>query len=182
MGFLHEQIILPLSDLLRGEQVHKYLKLMEIAEEWAPEQMEAFQKERLQNLIILAATEVPFYRDWFHDHNLDPQTAILDQLPIVSKAIMRQGGIKRFTAEHFPVKDRILSRSSGSTGEPFSFYVSKTAYSVNTAAKLRTWYLAGADGITSALASMAAGICFSLSTTLSELSVVGLPLMMSVTS
>ena len=143
MGFLHEQIILPLSDLLRGEQVHKYLKLMEIAEEWAPEQMEAFQKERLQNLIILAATEVPFYRDWFHDHNLDPQTAILDQLPIVSKAIMRQGGIKRFTAEHFPVKDRILSRSSGSTGEPFSFYVSKTAYSVNTAAKLRTWYLAG---------------------------------------
>ena len=45
----------------------------------------------------------------------------------------------------------------------------------------RTWYFAGADGITSALASMAAGICLSLSTTLSELSVVGLPLMMSVT-
>ena len=46
----------------------------------------------------------------------------------------------------------------------------------------RTWYFAGADGITSALASMAAGIWRSRSTTLSALSVVGLPLMMSVTA
>ena len=112
MGYLHEQIILPLSDLLRGEQVHKYLKLMKNAEEWAPEEMVAFQKERLRKLIIHAATEVPFYHDWFHDHNLDPQTATLDQLPIVSKSIMRQEGTERFTAKNFPTDKRIPSRSS----------------------------------------------------------------------
>ncbi|MBQ8704593.1 MAG: phenylacetate--CoA ligase family protein [Bacteroidales bacterium] len=33
--------------------------------------------------------------------------------------------------------------SSGSTGEPFEFYVSSEAYSINMAAKLRTWYDAG---------------------------------------
>lgn len=143
MGFLHEHIILPLSDIVKGEHVHKYLRLLREAEQWSPEQMQTFQQEPLRKLIIYAATEVPFYRDWFHNHNLDPRTATLEQLPIVSKAIMRQEGIERFTAKHFPSQKRIHSRSSGSTGEPFSFYVSKEAYSVNTAAKLRTWYMAG---------------------------------------
>jgi len=143
MGFLHEHIILPLSDIVKGEQVHKYLRLLREAERWTPEQIKDFQQEKLRELIVYTSNEVPFYRDWFRDHNLDPQTASLEQLPIVSKSIMRQEGIERFIAEHFPIKKRIPSRSSGSTGEPFSFYVSKEAYSVNTAAKLRTWYQAG---------------------------------------
>lgn len=143
MAFLHEHIILPLGDLLRGEQVYKYLRLLEEAESWTSEQMDAFQQKRLRELIVYAATEVPFYRDWLYDHHLDPETATLDQLPIVNKGIMRQQGIGRFTAEHFPIKQRISSRSSGSTGEPFSFYKTNLASSVNTAAKLRTWYQAG---------------------------------------
>ena len=113
MGFLHEHIILPLSDIVKGEQVHKYLRLLREAERWTPEQMKDFQQEKLRELIVYASNEVPFYRDWFRDHNLDPQTASLEQLPIVSKSIMRQEGIKRFTAEHFPIKQRISSRSSG---------------------------------------------------------------------
>lgn len=143
MAFLHEHIILPLSDLLRGEQVHKYLRLLREAENWTPEQMKAFQQERLRKLLVYATTEVPFYRDWIQTHDLNPDTVTLDQLPIVSKSIMRQEGIERFTAEHFPIKKRISSRSSGSTGEPFSMYESKLSNSVNTAAKLRTWYQAG---------------------------------------
>lgn len=143
MAFLHEHLILPLSDLLRGEQVHKYLKLLRDAESWTAEQMESFQQEQLRKLIVYAATEVPFYRNWIQTHDLNPNTVTLDQLPIVSKSIMRQEGIERFTAEHFPVKKRISSRSSGSTGEPFSMYESKLSNSINTAAKLRTWYQAG---------------------------------------
>ena len=143
MAFLHENIILPLSDMLRGEQVHKYLRLLREAEQWSPEQMRVFQQERLRRLIAYAAQEVPFYREWIQTHDLNPDTITLDQLPIVSKGIMRNESIDRFTAEHFPVKQRITSRSSGSTGEPFSFYISKEANSVNTAAKLRTWYMVG---------------------------------------
>ncbi|MBR4506521.1 MAG: phenylacetate--CoA ligase family protein [Bacteroidales bacterium] len=113
------------------------------AESWTDEQMQEFQQRRLQQLLSYATTEVPFYRDWFQDHSLDPLIVSLEQMPIVNKAIMRQEGIDRFSAEHFPVKERMSSRSSGSTGEPFSFYTSKQAYSINTAAKLRTWYMAG---------------------------------------
>ena len=143
MAFLHEHIILPLSDMLRGEQVHKYLRLLKEAEEWTPEQLHTFQQERLRKLIVHAAKEVPFYHDWIQTHDLNLDTITLDQLPIVSKSIMRQEGIDRFTSEHFPIKQRISSRSSGSTGEPFSMYESKLSSSVNTAAKLRTWYMAG---------------------------------------
>lgn len=143
MAFLHEHIILPLSDLATGQQVHKYLRKLREAESWSDEQMKEFQQQRLQQLLVYAAKEVPFYHDWFHDHGQNPATVSLDQLPIVNKAIMRQEGIERFSAEHFPAKQRITARSSGSTGEPFTYYTSKLAYSVNTAAKLRTWYIAG---------------------------------------
>ena len=142
MAFLHEHIILPLSDMLRGEQVYKYLRLLHEAESWTPKQIASFQQERLRKLIIYAAKEVPFYCNWIQTHDLNSNTISLEQLPIVNKAIMRREGIGRFTAEHFPIKQRISSRSSGSTGEPFSMYESKLSSSVNTAAKLRTWYIA----------------------------------------
>ncbi len=143
MAFFHEHIILPLSDLMKGEKVHKYLRLLREAESWSPAQMHDFQQQRLRELIVYASKQVPFYQDWFASQHIDPNTVALDQLPIVSKHIMRKEGIERFTAEHFPEKERIQARSSGSTGEPFSFYISKLSNSVNTAAKLRTWYQAG---------------------------------------
>jgi len=143
MAFLHEHIILPLSDLVKGEKVHYYLKELRKAELWSENQMANFRKERLRKLIVYASKEVPFYRDWFQIHDLSPETITLEQLPIVNKNIMRQEGIERFTAEQFPERKRRESRSSGSTGEPFSYYSDTLADSVNTAAKLRTWYQAG---------------------------------------
>ena len=143
MGFLHEHIILPLSDIATGQQVHKYLRLLCDAEQWTPAQMQEFQLERLRQLLIYAAKEVPFYRDWIQTHDLNPETITLDQLPIVDKALMRQEGIERFAAEHFSNAKRIVLHSSGSTGEPFTFYDTRLSYSVNMASKLRTWYQAG---------------------------------------
>ena len=143
MELLHSHIILPLSDLLKGESVHKYLRLLRDAESWSDEQMHNFQQQRLAMLLQYAAEKVPFYRDWFSDQHIDPSKAQLNQMPIVCKSIMRQEGIARFAAEGFPSHKRHESRSSGSTGEPFTYYGCPEADSVNTAAKLRTWYRAG---------------------------------------
>lgn len=147
MGFIHEHFILPLSDLLKGEQVHYYLRRLREAEQWGKEEMRAFQEHRMQALVTYSAQEVPFYRDWFSKSGLAPKDVHslddLKRLPIVNKAIMRSKGIDLFTAAGFPQKNRMYSRSSGSTGEPFAFYESKLSYSVNMAAKLRTWYKAG---------------------------------------
>lgn len=143
MAFIHEHIILPLSDLLKGESVHTHLRDLRDVEQWNAQQMHDFQQVKLRQLLSYASREVPFYKDWFLNHQLNPNEVVLSQMPIVSKAIMRQEGTERFTAAGFPQKERIASRSSGSTGEPFSFLVSREAESVNTAAKLRTWYQAG---------------------------------------
>lgn len=146
MSFLHEHIILPLSDLIKGEHTAKYLRLLKEAESWSAEQMTNFQNARLQQLVQYAAAKVPFYRDWFRQSGINPKDIKsiddLQRLPIVDKPLMRREGISRFAAEGFPENQRIYSRSSGSTGEPFSFYISKLSNSVNTAAKLRTWYQA----------------------------------------
>ncbi len=143
MAFIHEHLILPLSDLVKGEQVHKYLRLLRHAEAWSHQQMHDFQKQRLRMLLSYASENVPFYRDWFHKNDLSPDTASLEDLPIVDKALMRKEGIGRFSAYNFPQKERIVLHSSGSTGEPFVFYDSRLSYSVNMASKLRTWYQAG---------------------------------------
>lgn len=105
--------------------------------------MSAYQGEQLHRLLRFAAAEVPFYREWFAASGISPDAACLNQLPIVNKALMRREGIARFAAEHYPANERIDARSSGSTGEPFSFYTCRRSNSVNTAAKLRTWYQAG---------------------------------------
>ena len=143
MAFLHEHIILPLGDMLTRQQVHRHLRQLREAEKWSADRMHDYQQQRLRSLIVYAAQEVPYYRDWFRKQAADPATVELSQLPIVNKAVMRKEGTDRFAAEHFPVKERITSRSSGSTGEPFSYYTTREASSVNTAAKLRTWYQAG---------------------------------------
>lgn len=147
MGFLHEHIILPLGDGLRGEKVHGFLRFLRQTEAWTEMQMREFQNQKLIELIDHASKEVPFYQDWFKRSGLNPRDIAsledLPKLPIVNKALMRKEGLDRFTALGFSEKQRMLSRSSGSTGEPFSFYVSKDAYSMNLAAKLRTWYQAG---------------------------------------
>lgn len=143
MAFVHEHIILPLSDLLTGQHVARDLRRLRQAEGWSSEQLKDFQQRRLRLLLRHAATSVPFYRDWFAANGLDPDSVRLDQMPIASKDTMRREGIERFTAEGFPSRQRIAARSSGSTGEPFSFYTSREAASINTAAKLRTWQQAG---------------------------------------
>lgn len=147
MGFVHEHVILPLSDLLKGEKVHYYLRQLCEAELWDEERMRSFQERRLRDLVQYVVKNVPFYREWFSNHNLRPEEIQtlddLNHLPIVNKAIMRSKGVDAFAAGGFPTTERMYSRSSGSTGEPFIFYVSKEAYSVNMAAKLRTWYQAG---------------------------------------
>ncbi len=147
MSFIHENIILPLGDLVRGEHTAKYLRLLEGAEDWSSEQMADFQNARLQQLVQYVAARVPFYRNWFLQSGINPMeiktVADLKSLPIVDKSLMRREGISRFAAEGFSERQRLNSRSSGSTGEPFSFYISKLSNSVNTAAKLRTWYQAG---------------------------------------
>jgi len=143
-NWIQERIILPISDLITGQEVAKYLKFMLESQYWTREQLDAFQNERLRALIEHAYNHVPYYHDVMIERGLNPadiQTKNdLVKLPIISKEVMRREGIERFTADNVPAKERIRRSSSGSTGQPFVYYATNLSYSVNLACNLRGWY------------------------------------------
>lgn len=143
-NILQEKIILPLSDLLTGQSVSKYLKFMLSSKEWSRERIDAFQNERLRKLIEYAYEYVPFYHDVMVEGGLTPDDIRtkedLYKLPIINKEIMRREGIERFTSTAIPRSKMVKRSSSGSTGQPFEYYATKLCYSVNLAANLRGWY------------------------------------------
>ncbi len=144
INIIQENIVLPLSDFFTGQSVHKKLKFLMQSKYWSRKQLDDFQNERLRALVKHTIETVPFYIDYAREHNLsseDIQTkADLNKLPIVNKEIMRREGIERFTSNAFPADSRIMISSSGSTGEPFKYYITQEDYSMDIAANLRGWY------------------------------------------
>ena len=130
--FIQKQIILPLSDRLVGQSVSKYLHFLKKSQYWSREQIDNFQNERLKLLIAHAYENVPFYREQMDKLGIKPvdiQTKEdLRLLPIITKAIIKKEGIERFTAINVPKKEIIRSASSGSTGEPLYYLLTKEDY------------------------------------------------------
>ena len=143
MGFLHEYIILPLSDFITGQHIYHDMRFLRKAENWPINKVTNYQNEHLQRLVNYAIDQVPYYRHLGIEKDSIRNIDDLRYLPIVSKQIIRQLGLSQFTAESYPTSKRLLMHSSGSTGEPFTYYTSPEATSINTAAKLLTWYKAG---------------------------------------
>src|SRR4029079_18872710 len=80
-------------------------------------------------LLAHAARQVPFYREAYRKLGAGPddlRTADdLRRLPVVTKTIIRAAGLEHFTAEDVPACYRIPERTSGSTGEPFEFFLDR---------------------------------------------------------
>lgn len=140
---IEEGMMLPLSDLLLGQTVGKSLKYLMKSQYWTRKQIDDFQNQRLRKLIVQAYNYVPYYHDLFVGLDLRPEDIStkedLRQIPILTKAIIKKEGIKRFTATNISHKQIINSSSSGSTGEPLHYLTTKEAYSFDKAALLRGW-------------------------------------------
>lgn len=147
MAFLHEHIILPLSDLITGQTTYRGLQFLKHSDQWGSGEMRDFQNERFRQQIHIAAKHVPFYGKWFKNNGLAEEDFHtiddLHLLPIVDKSTMRSQGLAQFSNHTKKSNSYFVCHSSGTTGEPFEYYVSKEAYSLNTATKLRTWFQAG---------------------------------------
>jgi phenylacetate-CoA ligase len=139
---IYRKIILPVSDILTGNKVSKYLKFLQKSQHWTRSQIDEYQNQRLRKLIHHSYENVPFYRELFDNLKLKPadiQTKKdLYKLPIVTKDDLRRNKAKHL-ASNIKKKDLVFASSSGSTGEPFQFYKTKSSDSFNTAAALRGW-------------------------------------------
>lgn len=143
-NWFQERIVLPLSDLINGQSVSKYLKFMQESWTWSREQIDDFQNSRLKELIEYAYKYVPFYHDVMVERGLTPKDIQtkddLAKMPIINKDLIRREGIERFTSTEMHRNKMVKRASSGSTGQPFVYYATHLCYSVNLAANLRGWY------------------------------------------
>lgn len=93
------------------------------------EEIEKIQLMKLRNLISHAYNTVPYYNDLFKSHNLAPaDIRTLDDLrkvPISSKKDFVNLDKVYITSNLFSKNELYLTKSSGSTGEPFFFYLDK---------------------------------------------------------
>jgi phenylacetate-CoA ligase len=147
INLLSRKILLPIGDIITGQSISKHLKYLMESQWWDKEQIKDYQERKLRNLIKHSVETVPYYNDLFIRLKLKiadiQKHDDLKYLPILTKAIMKNEGIKRFTSTAIPKSEMILSSSSGSTGEPLQYYVTKNSESLLKAAAIRGWYWMG---------------------------------------
>ena len=141
-NFVNTKIFLPASDLLQGLNISDNLAFLLESQYWTKDRLLRYQEEKLHKLINHVYENVPFYSEWFRIRQLKPadikHSEDLHNLPVLSKAEIRKNP-GRFIAIKGDFKKPVRIYSSGSTGEPFEYFISRNAFSLKYAAALRGW-------------------------------------------
>lgn len=140
--YIRLRIVLPLAERLKHTNSSYWLREIEKMSKWAPEQVQAWQEERLHALIEHAYNHTKYYRRVMDERGLKPsdiKTAEdLKKLPIITKQIAR---------EQFDeiVPDNLSSfryregKTGGTTGEPMFYYCDEDTWGYVTATKVYHW-------------------------------------------
>lgn len=140
--YIRLRIVLPLAERTKGTNSVKWLRQIEKMSAWTPEQVTAWQEERLHALMEHVYNHTVYYRRIFDELGLKPsdiKTAEdLKKLPIITKQIAN---------EHFAeiVPDNLSSfryregKTGGTTGEPMFYYCDEDVWGYVTATKVYHW-------------------------------------------
>lgn len=146
-NFITESIILPLSDLAVGHQISKQLGFLQESQWWSKEQLIEYQSEKLRNLIIHVYRNVPYYREVMDERCLKPndiQTVEdLKKLPVLTKETFKANYPEKLRAKNLNEYNVLNHSSSGSTGTPIQYLVTREGNGFNKACNLRGWYWMG---------------------------------------
>ena len=142
---IFQKVIFPLAELYNGTTIQKKLKFLLNSQYWPREQIEDYQDKKLREIIKYAYENIPYYTKLFDKLGLKPsdiQTAKdLKKLPVLTKKIIRDNYNDLIIADH--EKKSYGSKTSGSTGDPVEFRLTKEDFSWFWAAHLRAWYWTG---------------------------------------
>lgn len=139
---LRLHIILPMAEKMIGVCSYKWLRQIQKMHTWTPEQVTAWQNERLQALVKHVYEHTKYYRRIFDERGLTPKDIQtiddLKKLPIINKEIAN--------ANHDEIVPDNLSsfryrnsRTGGTTGEPMQFFLDENTWGYTSAAKLHAW-------------------------------------------
>jgi len=104
------------------------LKELMVSEKWDKAEIEAYQNDKLHELIKSSYESVPYYRDLMKQLKLTPKDIRsrkdLYKLPILTKEDVRNN-FNKLISEKINKKDLIFSHTSGTTGKSLHYYLEK---------------------------------------------------------
>ena len=139
---LTQNVVLPLSDLFTGQSINSSLRFLLESHSWSRDRLIEHQLLRLKYLVAYCYANVPFYAKKMREIGIIPSDIRsiedLAAFPIVTKEELRLYK-QDHKALNVSPKSYIVHSSSGSTGEPFQYRISKAASSFTKAAAIRGW-------------------------------------------
>jgi phenylacetate-CoA ligase len=99
-----------------GPGYGRYIKQYKQRERYSSEEWQAWQGERLRNLLRITATSVPYYqRTWTREEKAAALAGRLDDLPLLGKDPIRTDP-KAFLRQDMRPRRPVVFHTSGSTG------------------------------------------------------------------
>jgi len=114
-----------------GREFRRQYDFLQKSEWWNLEALQAYQFQKLRQLLNQAAQNVPYYQNLFKKIGLEVQ-AIQNfedflQIPRLDKETVK-ANINELIATNYPPRNRVFLTTGGSTGTPMGFYRSRNAY------------------------------------------------------
>lgn len=107
-------------------------------------EMNERQFEQLKAVLCYAGDKIPYWRDLFLERGFNPSSFAepgeLEKLPVLTKQIIRDQG-ERMISEEFNVRDLVVRKTGGSTGEPLRFWIDRPSLEKQMAILLRSFRL-----------------------------------------
>jgi len=143
---LAEKVGMSLIDISKNFNVREFLKLYTTTLDWSTDQIEAYQVNKIKELLAYSYKHVPFYKKRFDESGFDASKfSYLDELkkiPPLTRYDLQNHNEEILSDE----KNKFIvskGSSSGSTGEPIRYYHDQFGKSANKAAVMFSKILGG---------------------------------------
>ncbi len=137
-------MLFPSHEWLKRHQTKKLTKELMISQWTSLDKLRVIQSEKLYGFLKTVMKDVPFYKSYQHHLPTCHHDALscLSQLPIIDKSDIT----KHFNElKSQKLRDCVMRKTGGSSGEPFEFLLSKRRISHDVAAKWRATKWWGVD-------------------------------------
>ena len=133
--FLSQRVLFPSIQVYLRNRCWDSYKELEQTQWYSHEEMQQLQWRKLETLLKHAYENVPMYRGAFQDAQITPADINtpddLKLLPIQTKETLRENYPHNTIAQNVSEKDKIPNSTSGSTGSPFEFMMSRQSMSLS---------------------------------------------------
>lgn len=134
------------SDFAYPAEILRLRAFFEKSQWFSERQFIQYQESRLRLIIRHAYDQVPYYRELFQRSKLRPEDIStmkdLDKIPPLTKELLRRNFVQLQAADKQKYRPKLF-QTSGTTGEPLSFFLDKPAQVLEFVHYWRHWSWAG---------------------------------------